>query len=373
MQFIDLKSQYERIQDDVNNRVLKVLESQRYIMGPEVREVEEKLADFAGTKYAFACGSGTDALVIALMAYDLKPTDAVFVPSFTFFASAEAITLAGGTPVFVDVDSGTFNMDPDDLQEKIDEVIQRGDLSPKGIVAVDLFGRLADYERICTIAHEYDMFVVEDACQGFGAQKDGKRAGSFGDVAATSFFPAKPLGCYGDGGAIFTDDDDLAVLIQSIRVHGQGKDKYDNVRIGINGRFDTMQAAVILAKLEIFEDELKRRAAIAKHYTEGGLSECLETPFVEDGEVSAWAQYTLKAKDSTQRQQVLDALQKAGIPSAIYYPIPIHKSTAYENLDYDVSLPVTESLAERVFSIPMHPYLDEESMNKIIATIKVGA
>lgn len=373
MQFIDLKSQYERIKDDVNDRVLNVLGSQRYIMGPEIQEVEEKLANFAGTKYAFTCGSGTDALVIALMAYGLKPTDAVFVPSFTFFASAESITLAGGTPVFVDIDPGTFNMDPDDLQEKIDEVVQKGELTPRGIVAVDLFGRLADYDRICAIAHEHGMFVVEDACQGFGAQKDGKRAGSFGDVAATSFFPAKPLGCYGDGGAIFTDNDELAALIQSIRVHGQGKDKYDNVRIGINGRFDTMQAAVILAKLEIFEDELEKRAAIAKRYTEGGLAECLETPFVEDGEVSVWAQYTLKAKDATHRQQILDALQAADIPSAIYYPIPIHKSTAYEGLGYDVSLPVTESLAERVFSIPMHPYLDEQSMDEIIATIKAGA
>ena len=373
MQFIDLKSQYERIQDDVNNRVLKVLGSQHYIMGSEIQEAEERLASFAGTKYAFTCGSGTDALVIALMAYDLKPTDAVFVPSFTFFASAESITLAGGTPVFVDVDPDTFNMDSDDLQAKVDEVVREGKLNPRGIVTVDLFGRLADYDRICEIANEHDMFVVEDACQAFGAEKHGKRAGSYGNVAANSFFPAKPLGCYGDGGAIFTDDDDLATLIQSIRVHGQGKDKYDNVRIGINGRFDTMQAAVILAKLAVFEDELERRAEIAKYYTENGLADCLETPFVEDGEVSAWAQYTLKARDAVHREQILDALQTAGIPSAIYYPIPIHKSTAYEDLGYDVSLPVTEALAERVFSIPMHPYLDQENMDRIIATIKAGA
>lgn len=372
MNFIDLESQYERIRDDVNERVLNVLSSQSYIMGPEIAELEEKLAHFVGTKYAFTCGSGTDALVISLMALGINETDAVFVPSFTFFASAESITLAGGVPIFVDVDPRSFNIDPDDLQRRIDEVIKDGKLNPRGVVAVDLFGRIADYERIGAIADKYDLFVVEDACQSFGAQKNGKRAGSFGDIAATSFFPAKPLGCYGDGGAIFTNSDDLARLVQSIRVHGQGKDKYDNIRIGVNGRFDTLQAAIVLAKLEIFEDELEARAKIADYYTKAGLGECLETPFVDDDEISAWAQYTLKARDEVSRKSILAALTSAGIPSAIYYPIPIHQSTAYKNMGYDVSLPVTEELASRVFSIPMHPYLEVEDMDGIVTAIKAG-
>lgn len=332
MQFIDLKSQFNRIEGDVVSRVETVLASQKYIMGPEVQECEEKLARFAGVKYVFTCASGTDALVIPLMAYGLTRKDAVFVPSFTFFASAESITLAGGTPVFVDVEEDSFNMDPDSLEKAIKRVLSEGDLNPRGIVTVDLFGRLANYDQIESIAQQYDLFVLEDACQGFGASDCGRRAGSYGNVAATSFFPAKPLGCYGDGGAIFTDDDDLADLIHSIRVHGQGESKYDNVRIGVNGRFDTIQAAVILSKLEIFEDELERRKKVSSHYTKAFASSCLQTPSIPEGQMSAWAQYTLVAEDEMQKNRILDAMKDRQVPSAVYYPVPIHQSSAYRNL-----------------------------------------
>lgn len=370
MQFIDLKTQFERIEADVTTRVDAVLRSQKYVMGPEVKELEGKLAEFAGTKYAFTCASGTDALVIPLMAYGLKKTDAVFVPSFTFFASAESITLAGGTPVFVDIEEESFNIDPNHLEKEIARIVAEGELTPRGIIPVDLFGRLANYEAIAEIAKKYNMFVLEDACQGFGAARAGKRACSFGNVAATSFFPAKPLGCYGDGGAIFTDDDELASLITSIRVHGQGADKYDNVRIGVNGRFDTIQAAVVLAKLQIFENELVERARVAAYYSEN-LSDVLRTPLEVEGDISAWAQYTLVAKDEEERDRILEGMKERGIPSAVYYPVPIHQSTAYRDLGYtNVSLPVSENLASRVFSVPMHPYLSEEDMDKVILAIK---
>ncbi|WP_139651415.1 DegT/DnrJ/EryC1/StrS family aminotransferase [Raoultibacter phocaeensis] len=370
MQFIDLKTQFERIEEDVITRVNAVLRSQRYIMGPEVQKLEEQLADFAGTKHAFTCASGTDALVIPLMAYELAESDAVFVPSFTFFASAESITLAGGTPIFVDIDESTFNIDPVHLENEIERVLGEGKLKPRGVMPVDLFGRLADYDAIWRIADKYDLFVIEDACQGFGASLSGKRACSFGNVGATSFFPAKPLGCYGDGGAIFTDDDELASLIMSIRVHGQGVDKYDNVRIGVNGRFDAIQAAIVLAKLQVFEDELIRRAQVAQYYTEH-LSDILRTPTVPEQSVSAWAQYTLVAEDAEQRTKILSGMKEKGVPSAVYYPVPIHRSTAYRNLGYeDVSLPVSEALASKVFSIPMHPYLNEKDMDKVVDAIK---
>lgn len=370
MQFIDLKTQFERIEEDVTARVNAVLRSQRYVMGPEVAELEEKLAAYAGTKHAFTCASGTDALLIPLMAYGLEKNDAVFVPSFTFFASAESITLAGGTPVFVDIDEESFNIDVEHLQKEINRVLDEGKLTPRGILPVDLFGRLANYDAIEEVADKHGLFVLEDACQGFGASSKQRRACSFGNVAATSFFPAKPLGCYGDGGAIFTDDDDLAQIIASIRVHGQGVDKYDNVRIGVNGRFDTIQAAVILAKLEVFDSELEERQRVAKYYTEN-LSDALIAPSIPTHETSAWAQYTLVAKDGTQRDRILAGMKEQNIPSAVYYPVPIHLSTAYQNLGYrEVSLPVSEDLASRVFSLPMHPYLEKDDMDKVIAAVR---
>lgn len=369
MQFIDLKTQFERIEPDVLARVEKVIRSQRYIMGPEIEELEQKLADFAGIKHCLTCGSGTDALVISLMSIGLEKTDAVFVPAFTFFASGESVTLAGGTPVFVD--SGMdFNISTTDLERAIEQTEAEGKLKPRGIIAVDLFGQTADFDEVQRIADEHGLFVLEDAAQGFGATNKGRRAGSFGNIAATSFFPAKPLGCYGDGGAIFTDDDKLAALAGSVRVHGQGKDKYDNVRIGINGRFDTIQAAVVLAKLEIFEDEIVERNRVAEMYSER-LSEYIQTPQVHDGNVSVWAQYTLVAESEQQKEAIQSALSEAEIPSANYYPIPMHLSTAYAGLGYhEGDLPVCEKLSKCVFSIPMHAYLDEPTIDRICNVIK---
>lgn len=370
MQFIDLKSQFERIEDDVLSRVETVLRSQKYVMGPEVTELEEELAKYVGVKHAVSCSSGTDALVIPLLGYELAVNDAVFVPSFTFFASAESITLAGGTPVFVDSDAVTFNMSPVDLERAIEATIAEGKLVPKGIITVDLFGQPVDYDEIRSIADNYGLFLLEDAAQGFGGVYKGKKAGSLGNVASTSFFPAKPLGCYGDGGAIFTDDDEIAVLVKSIRVHGQGADKYDNVRIGINGRLDSIQAAVLLSKLAVFDSEIKARNEIAAAYTER-LSDALITPMVSDGITSAWAQYTLVAEDAAQREAILEGCKAKGVPTAVYYPIPIHLSTAYKNLGYKMGdLPICENLAERVFSIPMHPYLKESDIDQIASAIK---
>lgn len=372
MQFIDLKTQFERIEDDVFSRVSTVLQSQKYVMGPEIAELEEKLAEYAGVRHAISCSSGTDALVIPLMGYDLKATDAVFVPSFTFFASAESITLAGGTPVFVDSDAATFNLSPADLDRAIDETLAEGKLTPRGIITVDLFGQPADYDEILAIADKHGLFVIEDAAQGFGGEYKGAKAGSFGNVASTSFFPAKPLGCYGDGGAIFTDDDDLAELIKSIRVHGQGSDKYDNVRIGVNGRLDSIQAAVLLSKLAIFDSEVEARNWVANAYSER-LSDVLAVPAVTNGKLSVWAQYTLVAKDADERTAIIDACKAAGVPTAVYYPIPIHLSTAYKSLGYKLGdLPVCEDLANRVFSIPMHPYLQESDIEQIVAAVKEG-
>lgn len=372
MQFIDLKTQFERIEDDVFSRVSTVLQSQKYVMGPEIAELEEKLAEYAGVRHAISCSSGTDALVIPLMGYDLKATDAVFVPSFTFFASAESITLAGGTPVFVDSDATTFNLSPADLDRAIDETLAEGKLTPRGIITVDLFGQPADYDEILAIADKHGLFVIEDAAQGFGGEYKGAKAGSFGNVASTSFFPAKPLGCYGDGGAVFTDDDDLAELIKSIRVHGQGSDKYDNVRIGVNGRLDSIQAAVLLSKLAIFDSEVEARNRVANAYSER-LSDVLAVPAVTNGKLSVWAQYTLVAKDADERTAIIDACKAAGVPTAVYYPIPIHLSTAYKSLGYKLGdLPVCEDLANRVFSIPMHPYLQESDIEQIVAAVKEG-
>lgn len=370
MQFIDLKSQFERIEPDVCSRIDAVLRSQHYIMGPEIAELEQRLAGYTGVKHAFTCASGTDALVIALMSIGLERSDAVFVPSFTFFASGESVTLAGGTPVFIDCEPDTYNISPESLEQAISKTLEEGVLTPKGIIAVDLFGQPADYPALEQIAGEHGLFILEDAAQGFGATQDGKRTGSFGLVAATSFFPAKPLGCYGDGGAIFTDDDELADLIRSVRVHGQGSDKYDNVRIGVNGRLDTIQAAVLLAKLGIFDDEIEARNRVAATYSER-LEGLLATPVVHDGNKSVWAQYTVRAKDAGEKEAVIAALKAQDIPSATYYPIPMHLSTAYAGLGYRKGdLPVCEAAAERVFSLPMHPYLTLEQIDMITGVIK---
>lgn len=369
MDFIDLGRQYEVIKDKVDARIKKVLESRMFIMGPEVLELEERLAKFTGRKYCLTCSSGTDALLIPLMAYELSKNDAVFVPSFTFFASAETVNLAGATPVFVDIDS-TFNMSPESLENEIKKVLEEGKLTPKGIVPVDLFGRSADYDRILPIAEKYGLFVLEDAAQGFGGSLHGKRNGAFGDVSATSFFPAKPLGCYGDGGAIFTDDEDLYKKMKSIRVHGSGSDRYDNVRLGMNGRMDTIQAAVVLEKLDIFEDELKARQNVAEWY-EQELKDSYIVPERDPEFFSSWAQYTLLAKNEDERSKIIAGMKEKNIPVMVYYPVPLHEQTAYKNLGYgNVVLPYCSDVAKRVFSLPMHPYLKQEEVKFICDTLK---
>lgn len=368
MNFIDLGRQYREIEDKVLPGIQKILESQRFIMGPEIGELESRLAAFTGRKYCLTCGSGTEALQIPLMAWKLEKTDAVFVPSFTFFASAESVNLAGGTPVFVDIDA-TFNMDPDSLEREIRKVQEAGNLRPRGVIPVDLFGRSADYDRILPIAEKYGLFVLEDAAQGFGGSLHGKRNGAFGDVSATSFFPAKPLGCYGDGGAIFTDDPEMYEKMRSIRVHGQGSDKYDNVRIGINGRMDTIQAAVVLAKLDIFERELAIRQDVAGWYAEE-LQGRFELPDRNPEYFSAWAQYTIRAENQAQRDKILSGMKNEQIPLMVYYPIPLHLQTAYRDAAGNVSLPYCEDVAKRVFSVPMHPYLTREEVTLICDALK---
>jgi Predicted pyridoxal phosphate-dependent enzyme apparently involved in regulation of cell wall biogenesis len=365
MQFVDLRRQFEKIEADVRARIDAVLSHSRFIMGPEVGELERQLGEYAGVKHAFACSSGTDALVIALMALGVNRRDAVFVPSFTFFATAEAVSLAGAAPVFVDSDPDTMNLSPDALVHAIRKTQAEGILKPRGVIPVDLFGLPADYARIEDIAHEHGLFILEDAAQSFGARYFGKRACSLGDIAATSFFPAKPLGCYGDGGAVFTDDDVLALRMASLREHGRGADRYDNTRIGLNGRLDTLQAAVLLAKLSVLDSELKARRRVAQTYTQA-LGNVLKTPSEPEGYASCWAQYTLRARDSRQRDAILSALRRQDIPVMIYYPLPVHLSGAYSHLRYAKgSLPVCEALSGTALSIPVHPYLTPEEIDLV--------
>ncbi len=369
MDFIDLGRQYELIKDKIDFGIKNVLDSRRYIMGPEVMELEEKLAEYTGRKYCLTCGSGTEALQIPLMAYELKKNDAVFVPSFTFFASAESISVAGATPVFVDIDS-TFNMNVESLETEIKRVINEGKLTPKGIIPVDLFGRSANYDKILPIAEKYNLFVLEDAAQGFGGSLHNKRNGSFGEVSATSFFPAKPLGCYGDGGAIFTDDEELYEKMKSIRVHGMGSNRYDNVRMGINGRMDTIQAVVVLAKLDIFEDELNSRQNVAKWYSDS-LKDVLVVPETDPEYYSAWAQYTLRAHNEEERDKIVREMKNKDIPVMVYYPIPLHKQTAYKNMGYgNEKLTYCDEASKQVFSLPMHPYLEKGEVELICDTLR---
>jgi dTDP-4-amino-4,6-dideoxygalactose transaminase len=353
-------------------------------MGPEVKQLEAKLAAYTGAKHAISCASGTDALLMALMAYGVKPGDAIFTTPFTFIATAEVISLLGATPVFVDIDPQTFNIDPAKLALAI-KALKASDssiyplpktlnhqLHPKGIIPVDLFGLSADYDAINAIAGQNGLFVIEDAAQSFGATYKGKRACSLGDIGCTSFFPAKPLGCYGDGGMCFTDDDKLAEIMESIRVHGKGGHKYDNVRIGINGRLDTIQAAILLVKFEIFPEEVEMRNAAAARYTSLLTSDSsLMTPDVPAGYKSVWAQYSLLAKNEDARTVMLKNLQDNKIPTAIYYPKPLHRQTAYSYLGYgEGAFPVSEDAASRIFSLPMHPYLlaaDQERIAEVMA------
>jgi dTDP-4-amino-4,6-dideoxygalactose transaminase len=373
--FIDLGSQYARIQDDVEAAVLKIMRSGQYILGPEVEELEQQLAAFVGTKHAVSCASGTDALVIALMAKGVGHGDAVFTTSFTFMASAEAIALVGATPVFVDVDPTTFNLSPSALRIAVEEFgqsQQHRSLNPCCVIGVDLFGFPADYEAIEDIAREHGLFVIEDAAQSFGARSGNRMAGALAQIGITSFFPAKPLGCYGDGGAIFTDDDVLADLFGSIRVHGQGSDRYEHVRLGLTARLDALQAAVLIAKLKIFEDELTARQIVAETYARSirktGLP--LVTPSITQGCFSSWAQYSVLAEDTSARANFRSKLSAKGFPTAIYYPHPLLLQPAFAHLGYRPGdFPIAESLAERIFSLPMHPYLSAAQVEDIVTAM----
>ncbi|MBM3505673.1 MAG: DegT/DnrJ/EryC1/StrS family aminotransferase [Alphaproteobacteria bacterium] len=360
--FVDLKSQYAVIKDKVDAGIRRVLDHGQYIMGPEVAECEKRLAAFVGNKHCLSVSSGTDALVAPLMALGIGPGDAVFLPTFTFTATAEVVVLVGARPVYVDVHPRQFNIDIAHLRAEISAVKTAGRLRPRAVIAVDLFGLAADYAALNAICEAEGMILIADAAQSVGGAVNNKRIGSLAPITATSFFPAKPLGCYGDGGAVFLDDDAIMAKLVSIRVHGQGKSKYQVERIGLNARFDTIQAAVILAKLDVFEDELERRRAVAEKYT-AALGRAVETPEIPPGYRSAWAQYTIQ---SDRRDAIAAALKDHSIPTAIYYPIPMHLQAAYRDFGGgEGSCPVSERLARRVLSLPMHPYLEDSSIARI--------
>lgn len=411
--FIDLEVQQARIRADIEKKIFNVLRHGQYIMGPEIRELEEKLAAYVGVKHAVGCASGTDALLMALMAYGVGPGDAIFTTPFTFVATAEVISLLGATPIFVDIDPVTFNIDPVKLEQAILALQMRDPschplpgaiipavpegagitvassynfescaLRPRGIIAVDLFGLPADYDVINAIARKHDLFVIEDAAQSFGAEYHGRKACSLADIACTSFFPAKPLGGYGDGGMLFTDDDELVNVLRSIRVHGQGSDKYENVRIGINGRLDTLQAAILLAKFTIFPEEVEMRQVVAERYrtllttddpdSRTGVNvRAVMPPTAPSGYKSVWAQYSILANDEGARARLQEVLKIAGIPTAIYYPRPLHLQGAFAALGYKPGdFPVSEEMAGRIFSLPMHPYLDGGDQELICRHLK---
>lgn len=384
MEFIDLHAQRERIKARLDSIIKKVISEGQYIMGPEVRELEKRLASYVGVKHAIGCASGTDALLMALMAFGVGAGDAVFTTPFTFISTAEVISILGAVPVFVDIDPKTYNIDPGQLEKAVVAVKTKdsnihplpryrgsSDLAPKAVIPVDLYGLMADYNAIESVAEKHGLKVIEDAAQAFGAEMKGRKACSLSDISCTSFFPAKPLGCYGDGGMCFTDDDHLAGILQSLRVHGKGSHKYDNVRIGINGRLDTLQAGILQAKFDIFPDEVEKRQTVAKRYTDMISSETsYVVPHIPDGYKSAWAQYTILAKNEQHRAESQKTLKDKGIPTAIYYPTPLHLQTAIAPLGYEKGdFPVSENCAGRTFSLPMHPYLTVEQQMNVVRVL----
>ncbi|MBM4300057.1 MAG: DegT/DnrJ/EryC1/StrS family aminotransferase [Deltaproteobacteria bacterium] len=390
MEFIDLASQQTRLKQKLDDNIQRVLAHGKYVMGPEVLELEKQLAGYVGARHAIGCASGTDALLLALLSYGVGSGDAIFTTPFTFIATAEVISLLGAAPIFVDIESSTFNLDPTKLKLAV-QAVQSNDpsvyplpycrpggrgalppLRPRGVITVDLFGLPADYDRLNAISSENDLFVIEDAAQSFGAEYKGNKACALGHIGCTSFFPAKPLGCYGDGGMCFTADDSLNETIRSLRVHGQGHHKYDHVRIGINGRLDTLQAAILLAKFEIFPEEVELRQQVAQRYSEL-LAPCsgIHTPSIPAGYLSVWAQYSLLAESETHRTALQQKLKEAGIPTAIYYPKPLHLQTAFAALGYQKGdFPISEDYATRIFSVPMHPYLQAAQQESIAAILR---
>ena len=374
MQFRDLKHQYQVLKQDIDQAVLDVMQSGAFIMGQSVKELEAQLAEYVGVKHCLTCANGTDALTLALKAWGIGPGDAVFVPDFTFFSSAEVVSLEGATPIFVDVDEETFNISPESLDETIRQTLADGKLSPKVIVAVDLFGLPANYPQIREIADKYDLLILEDGAQGFGGEILGRKACSFGDISTTSFFPAKPLGCYGDGGAVFTDNDEWAALIESYRVHGKGAFKYDNVRIGLNSRLDTIQAAILQVKLRAFRDyELADVNKVATRYTEL-LKDIpgIKTAVIPHGFYSSWAQYTLRLESEARRDALQASLKAQSIPSMVYYPKPMHAQTAFQHLKSNITLQTSTKLSQTVLSLPMHPYLSEADIQSVVNAVKAS-
>lgn len=370
MQFRDLKRQYEVLKNDIDAAMADVAASSAYIMGKPVKELEAQLAEYVGVKHCVSCANGTEALTLALKVWGVGPGDAVFVPDFTFFASAEVVALEGAVPVFVDVDPATYNVDPADLEKTIQRCVDQGKLRPRVIVAVDLFGLPANYPELRRIADKFGLLILEDGAQGFGGDIRGKKACSFGDIAATSFFPAKPLGCYGDGGAVFTDNDEWAALADSFRVHGKGSFKYDNVRIGMNSRLDTLQAAILLVKLRAFRDyELADVNKAAALYSERLAGEVV-TPKVPEGFLSSWAQYTVQFSSREERDRVQAGLKEQGIPSMVYYPTGMHAQTAFAAMrSIQNSCPAAELLCSRVLSLPIHPYITEDEIDTVCRAI----
>lgn len=372
MEFRDLRKQYFALKKEIDGSLQRVMDAACFIQGSQVQELEERLADYVGTQYCISCANGTDALQLALMTWEIKEGDAVFVPDFTFFSSGEVVSAVGATPIFVDVDADTFNINIDSLEKMIQKVIADGSLEPKVIIAVDLFGQPAAYDRIREIADRYHLFILEDAAQGFGGNIAGQRACSFGDISTTSFFPAKPLGCYGDGGAVFTDHEEWAAVLRSLRIHGKGQSKYDNVRIGMNSRLDTMQAAILLAKFPAFiKEELDKTDQLAKFYT-AELHDHVKTPLLRENYFSSWAQYTIQLENRETRDVLQKYLNEHNIPTAVYYPKPMHKQLAfaqhaalYDEGDYHN----TEQLCERVLSLPFHPYMDGKDAERLVNTI----
>lgn len=374
MQFRDLKKQYSVLKEEMDKAMIEVAASSQYINGPWVKALEAELAEYVGVKHCITCANGTDALSIAMMAWGIKEGDAVFVPDFTFFSSGEIVSLAGGTPVFVDVDKETYNISAESLENAIIKVLDEGKLTPKAVVAVDLFGLPADYKALKPIAEKYGIMILEDGAQGFGGEIDGKKACSFGDISTTSFFPAKPLGCYGDGGAVFTDDDEIAALAQSIRVHGKGTMKYDNVRIGLNSRLDSIQAAILQVKLKAFKDyELDDVNKVADKYTSlfsEALGGKVTLPVIPEGFLSSWAQYTIQLSDRETRDSVQAALKEKGIPTMVYYPKPMHKQEAFSiEGEYKYDCSNTAELCGTVLSLPMHPYMTDEDISCVVTAL----
>lgn len=371
MEFRDLKAQYERYKNEIDKAIHKVLNDGVFIGGSEVNRLEQRLAEYVGVKHCISCANGTEAMTLVLMAWGIKAGDAVFVPNFTFFSTAEVVAFLGARPIFVDVEASTFNMDPLKLEEAIKAVKKEGLYTPKVIIPVDLFGLPANHHHIQKIADKYQLTVLEDAAQGFGGSIYGKRAGSFGNAATTSFFPAKPLGCYGDGGAIFTNEDDLASVLKSLKIHGKGVDKYDNVRVGVNSRLDTIQAAILNVKLDAFIDnELNAVQKVAQMYHDS-LGDFTKTPIIPEGYSSCYAQYTIQLENREIRDHVQKKLREKDIPSMVYYVKPMHLQSAFKNLQYNQEdLKISTVLCERVLSLPMHPYMKKDEVDIIVETIK---